>query len=215
MTSTSVLGGPVRHSHQALLPSAPAAIIAALGVGLAILLLAVSASSGAVASVASDLRQAAARIDLHATAMTDDGQRLADSARTSTGPDRDIWIATAQHLTADGVGLRAMAQRLRASALTLGDEPSHRANVTASALALQAALLRADAQAAINHGRAMLDQTPILEALARKIGSGITESDAALMASDAFRIIDAGEATLAVAARLDVAADQVGRMLGR
>jgi hypothetical protein len=61
----------------------------------------------------------------------------------------------------------------------------------------------------------MIDQAPILEALARKSGSGITQSDAALMATDASRIIDAGEATLAVAARLDIAADQVGRMLGR
>lgn len=215
MATTSVLGRRVRHSHQALLPSAPVAVLAALGVGLAILLLAVSASSGAVASVAGDLRQTADRIDRHATAMTDDGQRLADSARASTGPNRELWIASAQHMTADGVGLRAMAQRLRASALTLGDEPTHRANATASALTFQAALLRAVAQAAIDHGRAMIDQAPILEALARKSGSGITQSDAALMATDASRIIDAGQATLAVAARLDLAADQVGRMLGR
>lgn len=215
MTPTSVLGRPVRRLHEASLPSAPVAILAALGVGLAVLLVVVSASSGAVVSVAGDLRQTADRIDQHATAMIDDGQRLADSARASTGPNRELWIATARHMAADGVGLRAMAQRLRASALTLGDEPTHRSNATASALGFQAALLRADARAAINHGRAMIDQAPILEALARKSGSGITESDAALMVTDASRIIDAGEATLAVAARLDVAAEQVGRMLGR
>lgn len=196
------------------MPSAPVAILLALGLGLAVLLFAVTAPSAVVASVASDLRETAGLIDQHATAMTDDGQRLADHARASTGPDRDLWIASAQHMISDGAGLRAMAQRLRASAATLGDEPTHRANATATALTFQAALLRADAHAAIDHGRAMTDQATLMAALAQKAGSGITESDGALMAADASRISDAGDRTLAVAARLDVAADQVGRMLG-
>jgi len=54
-----------------------------------------------------------------------------------------------------------------------------------------------------------------MAALARKAESGIAGSDAALMATDASRIIDAGDRTLAVAARLDAGADQVRRMLGR
>ena len=54
-----------------------------------------------------------------------------------------------------------------------------------------------------------------MAALARKPESGITGSDASLMATDASRIIDAGDRTLAVAARLDAGADQVRRMLGR
>ena len=215
MTSTSVLGPRIRRPHQLSMPSAPVAILLAVGSGLAVLLFAVSASSTVLASVASDLGQTAGLIDQHATAMTDDGQRLADHARASTGPDRDLWIASAQHMVADGAGLRAMAQRLRASAATLGDQPTHRANATASAVAFQAALLRAEAHAAIDHGRAMIDHATFMAALAQKAGSGITESDAALMASDASRIIDAGDRTLAVAARLDAAADQVGRMLGR
>lgn len=215
MTSSSVLGPRVRRSHQLSMPSAPVAILLALGLGLAVLLFAVNASSTVVASVASDLRQTADVIDQHATAMTDDGQRLADHARASTGPDRDLWIASAQHMIADGAGLRAMAQRLGASAAALGDEPAHRANATATALTFQAALLRADAHAAIDHGAAMIDQATFMAALARKAGSGITESDAALIATDASRIIDAGDRTLAVAARLDAAAEQLGRMLGR
>jgi len=215
MMSTSVLGPRVRRSPELWLPSAPVAILLALGLGLGVLLFAVSASSPVVASVAIELRQTADLIDQHATAMTDDGQRLADHARASTGPDRDLWIGTAQHMVTDGVGLRAMARQLRASAAILGDQPTHRANASATALASQAALLRADAHAAIDHGRAMLDQATFMAALARKPESGITGSDASLMATDASRIIDAGERTLAVAARLDAGADQVRRMLGR
>lgn len=215
MMSTSVLGPRVQRSHQLSTPSAPVAILVAIGSGLAVLLFAVSASSPLVASVAIDLRQTADLIDQHATAMADDGQRLAAHARASTGPNRNLWIASAQHMVADGAGLRAMAQRLRASAVTLGDQPTHRANASATALASQAALLRADAHAEIDHGRAMLDQARFMAALAREAESGITESDTALMATDASRIIDAGDQTLAVAAWLDAGADQIGRMLGR
>jgi len=43
----------------------------------------------------------------------------------------------------------------------------------------------------------------------------ITTQDVALMTSDATRIIDAGTRTLALAARLEIGADQLRRGLGR
>lgn len=215
MISTSALARPARRSHRLSTPPAPVTILVALGLTLAVLLFAVSTSSSAVANVAGDLRQTATLIDQHATAMSADAERLADHAAASSGPDRDLWVATAQHMVGDGVGLRAMAQRLRTSAASLGDEPTHRANVTAAALAFQADLLRQDARAAIDHGRAMIEQASFMETLAQKAGSGMTETDAAMMATDASRIIDAGDRTLALAAQLDAAADQAGRMIGR
>ncbi len=215
MMSTSALGPRVRRSHRLPTASAPVAILVAIGSGLAVLLVAVSTFSIGVTSVAIDLRQTADLIDQHATAMADDGQRLVDHTRASTGPDRELWIASAQHMVGDGAGLHAMAQRLRVSAAKLGDQPTHRANVSTAVLVSQATLLRADGQAEIDHGRAMLGQATFMAALATKAGSGITESDAALMATNASRIIDTGERILAVAAWLDAGTEQVGRMLGR
>jgi len=196
------------------MPSAPVLLLLVLTLLAGVLVFAVSAPS-AVPSVASDLLQTANVIDQHADTMTADGQRLADQARAVTGADRDLWVATAQHMISDGTSLRAMAQRLRASASVLGDEPTYRANANPPSLAAQAALLRADGQAAVDHGRLMVDQAAFMAALARRPGSGITEQDASLMATDATRIIDAGERTLALASRLDAGADQLRRGLGR
>ena len=212
--STSTLADRVRRSHLLSMPLAPVLVLLVLTLLAGVLVLAVSAPS-AVPSVASDLLQTANVMDQHADTMTADGQRLADQARAVTGADRDLWVATAQHMVSDGTSLRAMAQRLRASASVLGDEPTYRANANPTALVAQAALLRADGQAAADHGRLMVDQAAFMAALARRPGSGITEQDASLMATDATRLIDAGERTLGLASRLDADADQLRRGLSR
>ncbi|MDP9319615.1 MAG: hypothetical protein M3P16_00800 [Chloroflexota bacterium] len=212
--STSTLVDRARSTHFLSTPSAPVLILLVLALLAGVFVFAVSAPS-AVPSVASDLLQTANVMDQHADTMTADGQRLADQARAVTGADRDLWVATAKHMVSDGTSLRAMAQRLRASAGVLGDEPTYRANANPVSLAAQAALLRADGQAAVDHGRLMVDQAAFMAALASRPGSGITEQDASLMATDATRIIDAGERTLALASRLDADADQLRRGLGR
>jgi hypothetical protein len=212
--STSAIAARGRSSRFLSLPSMPVLALLVLALLAGLLMFAVNAPS-AVSSVASDLLQTANLIDQHADTMTADGQRLADEARAVTGADRDVWVATAQHMISDGTSVHAMAQRLRASASVLGDEPTYRANANPAALATQAALLRADGQAAVDHGRLMVDEAAFMGTLARRAGSGITEQDASLMAADANRIIDAGERTLALASRLDAGADQLRRGLGR
>jgi hypothetical protein len=212
--STSAIAVRGRSSRLPSLLSMPVLVLLVLTLLAGLLVFAVNAPS-AVASVAGDLLQTASLIDQHADTMTADGQRLADAARAVTGADRDVWVATAQHMISDGTSVHAMAQRLRASARVLGDEPTYRANADPAALGNQAALLRADGQAAVDHGRLMVDEAAFMGTLARRAGSGITEQEASLMAADANRIIDAGERTLALASRLDAGADQLRRGLGR
>jgi len=213
--STSTLGVPARDSRVSSHGVAPVLILLAIGLVATGLVFAVSFPVPNAVGVASDLRVTAELIDHHADAMTADGNRLAVQARATTGADRDLWIATAQHMASDATSLQAMAQRLRASAAMLGDQPTYRANANPVSLSAQATLLRADGQAAVDHGRLMIDQAAFMTVIAGKPGSTITTQDAALMASDATRIVDAGERTLALAARLETGADQLRRALGR
>ena len=196
------------------MPSPPIVVLLVLALFAGVLAFAAGAPSELL-SVTGDLVQTANVIDQHADAMTADGRRLADQARAVTGADHDLWVATAQHMVSDGTSVHGLAQRLRASASVLGDEPTYRSNADPSSLSAQVALLRADGQAAIDHGRLMVDQAAFMAALAHKPGSGINEQDASLMLTDATRMIDAGERTLALATRLIVGADQLRRGLGR
>lgn len=213
--STSTLGVQTRGSRDHSLLTPPVLILLAIGILGAALVFAVSLPTPTAPGVASDLRLTADLIDQHANAMTTDSDRLAAQARATSGADRDLWIATAQHMASDAASLNAMAQRLRASAAILGDQPTHRANASPLSLSAQAALLRADGQAAVDHGRLMVDQAAFMTTISSKPGSSFTTQDAALMASDATRIIDAGERTLALAVRLEAGADQLRRALGR
>jgi hypothetical protein len=213
--STSTLGVKGRDSRARSLLTAPVLTLLAIGVLAAGLALAVSLPVPNTLGVASDLRLTADLIDQHANVMTADSDRLAAQARAASGPDRDLWIATAQHMASDGASLQAMAQRLRASAAILGDQPTYRANASPLSLSGQATLLRVDGQAAVDHGRLMIDQATFMTVIAGKPGSTISAQDAAVLASDASRIIDAGERTLALAARLEAGADQLRRGLGR
>lgn len=213
--STSTLGIqagiPRVHSHL----TAPVLVLLAIGLLATALTFAVSLPVPNTGGVASDLRLTADIIDRHADAMSADADRLAVQARATDGADRDLWIATAQHMASDGASMKAMAQRLRASAAILGDQPTYRANANPQSLSGQATLLRADGQAAVEHGRLMVDQAAFMTVIARKPGSTVTAQDAAVIASDATRIVDAGERTLALAARLEAGADQLQRGLGR
>lgn len=213
--STSTLGVQARDSGVRSRLTAPVLIILVIALFAAALAFAVSVPVPNTIGVASDLRLTADLIDQHANAMTADGERLAAQARATSGADRNLWIATAQHMASDAASLQAMAQRLRASAAILGDQPTFRANASPLSLSAQAALLRADGQAAVDHGRLMVDQAAFMTVIAAKPGSSITTQDAALMASDATRIIDAGERTLTLAARLEAGSDQLRRALGR
>ena len=212
--SVSTVADRARSSHRLSLPSVPIVILLMLALFVAVLAFAASAPSD-VPSITGDLVQTANLIDQHADAMTADGRQLADQARSVTGADHDLWVATAEHMVADGASVRGLAQRLRASAIVLGDAPTYRSNADPSSLTAQAALLRADGQAAIDHGRNMVDQAAFMATLAHRPGSGIKEQDASLMLTDATRMIDAGERTLALASRLDAGADQLRRGLGR
>ena len=212
--STSTVADRARSPHFLSMPTVPVLFLLVLTLLAGVLVFAVSAPS-AVPSVASDLLQTANVIDQHADTMTADGERLADQARAVTGADRDLWVATAQHMVSDGTSLHAMARRLRANASVLGDEPTYRSNANPSSLAAQAALLRADGQAAVDHGRLMVDQAAFMAAVARRPGSGIKEQDASLLLTGATRMVDAGVRTLALASRLDAGADQLRRGLGR
>lgn len=196
------------------MPSMPVIVLLVLGSLVGVLAFVASGPS-TVPSVASDLLQTANVIDQHADAMIADGSRLADQARAVTSTDHALWVATAQHMISDGVSVRGLGQRMRTSAGILGDEPTYRSNASPSALLAEAGLLRADGQAAIDHGRLMVDQATFMTALAHRPGSGINEQDASLMLTDAGRMIDAGERTLALASRLEVGADLLRRGLGR
>ena len=196
------------------MPSVPTVLLLMLAVLVGMFAVAVSGPS-TVPSVASDLLQTANIIDQHADAMTADGSRLADQARAVTSTDHALWVATAQHMISDGVSVRGIAERMRVSAGVLGDEPTYRSNASPSALIAQAGLLRADGQAALEHGRLMVEQATFMAALAHRPGSGINEQDASLMVTDAARMIDAGERTLALASRLEIGADLLRRGLGR
>jgi hypothetical protein len=213
--STSTLADRTQRFRGSWIFTAPVLILLAIGALAAALVIAVSLPSAVSPSVAADIRSTAAAIDQHAAVMADDGQRLADHAAALTGPDRALWLATGQHMVSDAASLRAMAERLRASAAALGDEPTHSANANPLTIGGQATLLRADGQAAIDHGHLMVDQASFMATLAARPGSGITGQDVTVMSTDAERIIDAGQRTLALAARLDAGADQLRRALGR
>jgi hypothetical protein len=213
--STSTPTTQARDSHGLSLLSAPVLVLLAIGLLAAGLAFVVSLPAANATGVASDLRLTADLMDQHASAMIADADRLGVQARSASGADSDLWVATARHMASDGASLQAMAQRLRASAAILGDQPTYRANASPVSLSGQAALLRADGQAAVNHGRLMVDQAAFMTTIANRSGSSITTQDAALLASDAARIIDSGERTLALAARLEAGADQLRRALGR
>ncbi|HEX9219017.1 MAG TPA: hypothetical protein VF858_00885 [Gemmatimonadaceae bacterium] len=213
--SASTLGVQTGRSRVQSHLTAPVLILLAIGLLAVALAFAVSLPVPNAVGVASDLRITADLVDRHADAMTADANQLAVPARATTGANRDLWIATAQHMASDAASLQAMAQRLRASAAILGDEPTYRANANPVSLSAQASLLRADGQAAVDHGRLMVDQAAFMTVIAAKPGSTITTQDAALMASDATRILDAGQRTLALTARLETGADQLRRGLGR
>lgn len=213
--ATPPFRGPMQQFHIPLLGSAPVLIALATTALAAVLVFAVSLPTTRDPSVASDILATADAIDQHAQAMTQDGQTLADHAKAIESGNRLIWLAIAQHMISDGGGLRSMAEQLRATAKVLGDEPTHRANANPSTLSAQADGLRTDGQAAIDHGRAMVGQAAIVAELAARPGSGITDREAALMGTDANRIIDAGQRIVALAVRLDTDADQLRRALGR
>ncbi len=213
--STSTWGAQARDSAVRSRLTASVLILLVIALFAAALAFAVSLPAPNTIGVASDLRLTADLIDQHANAMTTDSERLAAQARATSGADRNLWIATAQHMASDAASLQAMAQRLRASAAILGDQPTFRANASPLSLSTQVALLRAEGRAAVDHGRLMIDEAAFMTVIAGKSGSTITTQDAAVMASDATRIVDAGERTLALAARLEAGADQLRRALGR
>ena len=164
--STSAQGVQAGDSRVRPHFTAPVLILLAVSLLALGLVFAVSLPVPNAVGVASDLRVTAELIDQHASAMTADANRLAVQARATTGADRDLWIATAQHMASDAASLQAMAQRLRASAAMLGDQPTYRANANPVSLSAQATLLRADGQAAIEHGRLMMDQAAFMTVIA-------------------------------------------------
>ncbi len=192
-----------------------AAVLCLALVLLAAALLSLPKADATAGGVSTALIETAAVLDAHGAAMGDDGRRLADVARAATDPNRDHWIADAQQMAADGAGLQALAQRLRAAARLLGDHPTGRSSVDLSTISGEAGALIAEGQAAIDHGQAMRDHANAMLLLARQPASGITEADAQLMADAAPRIIDTGERVKRVGLSLRSFADQMRRSLGQ
>jgi hypothetical protein len=192
------------------------AALTGLGVALlaALWILAQTLSAGEV-GVATELRAMADRIDAHASAMVDHGERLLAAATAGTGVDRALWMSEARHMISDADSLRALATRLRVTAVTLGERPEQNTNASASVLSARAAALRADAVAATEHGRMMTEHAALMREVARQPGSSVSVADAELMSADAGRIIEAGQGALQVAGSLDVLADQLRGMLRR
>lgn len=185
-----------------------------LGVALvaALWILALSVSQ---VGVATELRATADRIDAHANAMVDHGERLLAVATAGTGADRGLWMSEVRHMISDADSLRALAGRVRTTAATLGEHPEQSTNASASVLSARAAALRADGFAAIEHGRMMTKHAALMLAVARQPGSALSVADAELMSADAGRIIEAGQGALQVAGSLEVLADQLRRMFRR
>ena len=214
-TSTAALVHPGTRIASAEHTLAPVAILVSLSLLLGVLALALSVPGAGDPSIAADLRATAATVDGHADTMTADAARLAEHAIAAPSADQALWLAQAQHMTSDAASLHALAERLRGAARTLGDHPTYQANASSVTIAATASSLRDDADAAIAHGRAMIDMAAYLTTLARRSGSGITEGDAVAIGADASRIVDAGERTLQIASRVDAGADQLQRALGR
>jgi hypothetical protein len=193
-------------------------MVALTGFGVALLaalwILSQALSAGEV-GVATELRATADRIDAHASAMADHGERLLAVATAGTGVDRALWMSEAQHMISDADSLRTLATRLRVMAVTLGERPEQSTNASASVLSARAAALRADAVAATEHGRMMTEHAALMLAVARQPGSTVSVADAELMSADAGRIIEAGQGALQVAGSLDVLADQLRGMFRR
>jgi hypothetical protein len=191
-------------------------MVALTGLGVAFLaamwIISQTLSTGEV-GVATELRATADRIDAHASAMADHGERLLAVATAGTGVDRELWMSEARHMVSDAASLRALATRLRVMAVTLGERPEQSTNASASVLSARAAALRADAMAAIEHGRIMTEHAGLMLAVARQPGSAVSVGDAELMSADAGRIIEAGQGALQVAGSLEVLADQLRGML--
>ncbi len=191
-------------------------MVALTGLGVAFLaamwIISQTLSTGEV-GVATELRATADRIDAHASAMADHGERLLAVATAGTGVDRELWMSEARHMVSDAASLRALATRLRVMAVTLGERPEQSTNASASVLSARAAALRADAMAAIEHGRIMTEHAGLMLAVARQPGSAVSVGDAELMSADAGRIIEAGQGALQVAGSLEVRADQLRGML--
>ena len=190
------------------------AALTGLGVALLAALWILALSAGEV-GVATELRATADRIDAHANAMVDHGERLLAVATAGTGVDRALWMSEAQHMISDADSLRALATRMRVTAVTLGERPEQSTNASASVLSARAAALRADAVAATEHGRMMTEHAALMLAVARQPGSAVSVGDAELMSADAGRIIEASQGALQVADSLEVLADQLRGMLRR
>lgn len=208
---------PSVEPHPYLRSLGVAALIAALVLGLlaAVWLSLPKAEGVSQSGVAASLVEAAAVIESHGAAMADHGRRLADAARLSAGPNRDHWVADGEHMVADGQGLRALAERLRSTARGLGSNPTSQTGVDLMVLSGEASLLVAEGQGAIDHGAAMVAHANVMLDLARQPGSGVMESDAALMAEDAPRTIDAGKRVRQIGLTLRAFTDQMNRSVGR
>jgi hypothetical protein len=188
-------------------------VLATAGVAfLAALWIFVQVFSAGQTGVATELRGTAELIDAHASTMADHGDRLLVLATAASGADRSLWMSEARHLISDADALRALAVRLRLTAVTLGERPEQQTTASAGVMAARAAALRADALAAVQHGRMMTDHAALMIDLASRPGSTLTVADAELFSADAGRITAAGESALQVASSLDLLADRLRGM---
>lgn len=191
-----------------------------LAIALVVLPFAALLAWGALTMPASDetdaaasIRDTAAVVDAHGTAMIEIGERVSDAASASTAADRATWAAYGQHLISDGRGLHDLAQRLRDTATVAETDPLHKGyHIALDALAARWQALRADGVATADHGRFMV---VLADEMSSGVAAGtITAEDQRALASSASGMIDAGERTVHAADLLIASTDQMQRWTG-
>lgn len=166
------------------------------------------------ATLAAEIRTTATVVDEHAAAMIRIGDRISQSAATSSAPDRATWAAYGVHMISDGRGLQDLAARLRTTATVAQADQLHRGSIQLGEAALKARWeqLRADGEATAAHGRVMVDMARDLNG---GIASGIiTASDAREIQQASQGMVDAGDRVVRAADRLLALVDQMQRWMG-
>jgi hypothetical protein len=193
----------------------PAMALAIIAVPLAVVLLWLAMQPRVdPASMGIEVRQTAALVDEHASAMVRIGERIVASATGSTAPSRLVWIAYGQHMISDGKVLTDLAARISSTATVAETDPLHGSNAGLSAAVLQSRWeqLRADGRATATHGRVMIQMA---DQLGGAVRDGIlTDADVQQIRAASAGMVDAGDRCAGAAGMLLASADQMQRWMG-
>ncbi len=219
-----------RHPHQPAAATSASPIswlamprlLAVVAAAVGIVVLVFAAAIGAQQSTARELEQAQATltatratITAHAVVMRVQGEGLLTSARTTTSPHREHWIADAQAMIADAARLDATASLLANQAQLLGQHPGQSVRSDLAYIHGAGDALVAEGDRLVAHGTAVRTHAAAMEALAQTNETDIAQADAALLRDGADRITDAGERTRSIGLALRQVGERFMRSLGR